>query len=411
MKFFLPACVFAFVSVANAQVTHYDVRLTPDFEHHLLRGVEEITFAHMAGLVEWNKQAGMQILKAEVADGDITNQEETVRIVLRQGGTHRLKVEYTAPPGKGFNWPSGDEGFDTAFYCEAWIVCDNSPGQRATLRLEVVLPDAGGDWNAVGPGERLKVSNSSHVVFEQRAPVQTYLFSFAVARLKLMTEGRFSVYAADDDHGIVFERTSDVYQYLRGLATVDPVNKNYAQAFLPPDGLGQEAAGMALMSAGYLTQIEENDSVYLMAHELAHQWWGVTVGIRSWSDFWLNEGMAEFVADAYVSTYGGRGAYEQRMVRLRERMDAIRAAGKDRPLHWEGWKDAHEALGELPYVKGALFLDRLRTQLGERAFWTGLGKYTALHAGGLVDSRDFQKAMESTSGLDLKSLFDAAVYQ
>jgi len=92
-------------------------------------------------------------------------------------------------------------------------------------------------------------------------------------------------------------------------------------------------------------------------------------------------------------------------------MQKLRDEGKDRPLHWEQWKDAHEALGAIPYVKGALFLDRLRTELGEEKFWRGIGLYTSRNARKLVDSRDFQRAMEEASGQDLRQRFDEAVYR
>lgn len=147
-----------------------------------------------------------------------------------------------------------------------------------------------------------------------------------------------------------------------------------------------------------------------MAHELAHQWWGVLVGIRSWSDFWLNEGMATFMADAYLEHHNGRAAYDQEIASTKDRMEELRAQGKDRPLHWEAWKDAHDALGRLPYVKGALFLDRLRTELGEEKFWGGIALYTSRNAQRLVDSQDFERAMEDASSRDLKPLFDEAVY-
>ena len=164
------------------------------------------------------------------------------------------------------------------------------------------------------------------------------------------------------------------------------------------------------MSEEYLADLTDKDDVQLMAHELAHQWWGVLVGIRSWSDFWLNEGFAEFMSDAYIEKHQGRAAYEKQMADLKERMQKLREGGKDRPLHWEEWKDAHEALGEIPYVKGALFLDRLRTELPEVTFWRGIGLYTSRNARRLVDSTDFQRAMEEASGRDFRELFDEAVY-
>jgi len=299
------------------------------------------------------------------------------------------------------------------------MVCNSSPAQRATLRLEIVIPfQPGGAMSlrAVGAGKRGKqwrAKDGNHFVFDQGEAVQTYLFSFGVAKLGVADVERVSLYAPSlDAKAAALGKTREAYSFLREKASVSLVDPHYTQAFLPTlgRGFGQEAAGMALMSEEYLADLTDKDAVQLMAHELAHQWWGVLVGIRSWSDFWLNEGFAEFMSDAYIEKHQGRVAYEKQMADLKERMQKLREEGKDRPLHWEQWKDAHEALGEIPYVKGALFLDRLRTELLEETFWRGIALYTARNARRLVDSTDFQRAMEEASGRDFRELFDEAVY-
>jgi aminopeptidase N len=91
-------------------------------------------------------------------------------------------------------------------------------------------------------------------------------------------------------------------------------------------------------------------------------------------------------------------------------MDELRTAGRDRPLHFEGWKDAADALGPLPYVKGALFLHRLRTEVGDELFWHGLAIYTRRHAGQLVDSADFQRDFQEATRRDLSALFGQQVF-
>jgi aminopeptidase N len=415
-------CVFCafFAAAVVAQSTHYSVTLVPDFERQLLRGEETIEFQAEAGAVEWEKQAGLRVVSADVADGEVTVAEQAVRVRLRSGGRHRLKLKYTAAAGRGIKWFADNAGLATAFYCEAWMVCDNSPGQRATLQLEIAVPfgpltQGTSGFQAVGPGRRGKEwrgRDGDHFVFEQSEPVQTYLFSFGVARLDVEVDGMFSIYAQKmDANKVAFAKTADAYAFLRAAASVDPMNPHYTQAFLPGPSMGQEAAGMALMSQDDLADLSAKDNVQLMAHELAHQWWGVTLGIRSWSDFWLNEGFAEFMSDAYIERHQGRAAYDKRIAELQGRMKKLREEGKDRPLHWEKWKDAHEALGPIPYVKGALFLARLRTELGDEIFWRGIGLYTSGNARRLVDSGDFERAMEKASGRDLKALFDEAVYR
>ena len=416
----LACIVCAFSSAAAlAQATRYSVKLVPDFEHQLLLGDERIEFQADRGVVEWQKQAGLHVVSANVADGEVTLADQAVRVRLRSAGRHSLELKYTAAPARGLRWFDDNAGLLTAFYCEAWTVCDNSPGQRATLKLEIVVPltamtPGASGFRAVGPGTRGKEwrgQDGDHFVFEQMDAVQTYLFSFSVARLGVAVDGKFSIYAQKTDRNAeVFAKTADAYAFLRTIASVDPMNSHYAQAFLPMRSLGQEAAGMALLGRDDLADLVDKDDVKLMAHELAHQWWGVSVGIRSWSDFWLNEGFAEFMSDAYIEKHLGRAAYEEQIAELQDHLKKLRAADKDRPLHWEKWKDAHEALGPIPYVKGALFLARLRSELGDGTFWRGIGLYTSGNVGRLVDSLDFERAMEKASGRDLKVLFDEAVY-
>ena len=414
----LSAIIFAFAYFASAAATagsaaHYSVKLTPDFEHRVMRGEEQIEFEHAAGNLEWQKQPGLQVGGMKCPDGEVTSDDTSVRVRLAASGKHVTRFEYTAAAARGIRWFDGGAGFITAFYCDTWMICDNSPVQRATLRLEIVLPAASG-LRTVGPGQLTKQFEDKegvHFVFEQSAPAQTYLFSFAAAKLDVSAEGKYQLYAKSADHKAALAKTSDAYAFLRSKAGVDPINSEYGQAFLPlPTGFGQEAAGLALMSEQYLSDLEQKDDVALMAHELAHQWWGALVGVRSWSNFWLNEGMAEFMSAAYLEKHQGKAAYEQKIAENRARLSELREQGKDRPLHWEGWKDAHDALGAIPYVKGVLFLDRLRTELGPEKFWKGIALYTSRNAGRLVDSRDFQRAMEEASGRDLKALFDEAVY-
>ena len=395
---------------APEEATRYSVTLRPDFKKQVFQGEEQLDFQAAAGVVQFSKQPGLRITK--VTGGSLVKDGASVRVRLRKSGRQSLRFRYTVAAGRGLKWLANDKGFLSTFYCDGWMICNDRPDHRASMRLEIVLPPS--DFLPVGPGRLVsstQVKGERHFVFEQAQPVQTYLFSFAAGRLLSSSDGDFIIYAGAGGHGIALQKTAAAAAFFREKASTEPLNRTYTQVFLPETGLGQEAAGLALMSEEYLQALEREDEVDLMAHELAHQWWGVLVGIRSWSDFWLNEGMAEFMADAFIERHQGRRAYEQRMAKLHQRMLALQKEGKDRPLHWDGWKDAHEALGPVPYVKGALFLDNLRKQLGESRFWQGIALYTRRHARSLVDARALQRAMEEASGRSLSTLFDEAVYK
>jgi hypothetical protein len=86
------------------------------------------------------------------------------------------------------------------------------------------------------------------------------------------------------------------------------------------------------------------------------------------------------------------------------------AAGFDKPLSWPGDYPSLSVRRGVQYSKGALFMDALRRELGDAAFWAGLKRFTRAHAGGVVNSRDLQRAFEAESGRDLQPLFAAWVY-
>src|ERR1700682_1325662 len=91
-------CAFS-AAAAVAQSTHYSVKLVPDFERQLLRGEETIEFQADAGAIEWEKQAGLRVVSADVADGEVTVAEQAGGVPLRTGGGARLKSKYTGEAG------------------------------------------------------------------------------------------------------------------------------------------------------------------------------------------------------------------------------------------------------------------------------------------------------------------------
>src|SRR5437867_10951124 len=137
------SCALSCAATTMAQSTHYSVKLAPDFEHQLLKGDETIEVQADAGEVEWQKQAGLRVMSANVADGDVTVNEHAVRVRLRSGGKHILGVKYTASAGGGMRWvasavplraDSSDSGFSTALYWEEVFVSSTTHGYRATSR-------------------------------------------------------------------------------------------------------------------------------------------------------------------------------------------------------------------------------------------------------------------------------------
>ena len=148
----------------------------------------------------------------------------------------------------------------------------------------------------------------------------------------------------------------------------------------------------------------------MLAHELAHQWWGNLLTCSDWKELWLNEGMAGFMTAAYKEQRWGRAAYDSEIAVARKAWDAARTAGEDEPLSWQGTYSALKAKRRIAYGKSMVFLDALRSQLGDDVFWQGVHRYTNANAGRSVTAMDLERAFEAASESDLSAIFKTWAY-
>ena len=248
-------------------------------------------------------------------------------------------------------------------------------------------------------------------------PYSAYLFGFVIgnfARVDVRTESARLSYLSDvaDPARLQqrFAETPEMVRFLSEKAGLPLPVGDYGQLLVAGDE-AQEAASYSVLGVDALpTRPGDPAEDWAIVHELAHQWWGNLVSCATLGEFWLNEGITTFMTAAWKEHRYGRAAYEAELDVARGNLARARAKGFDKPLAWSG---AYPSLGTrraVQYSKGALFMDRLRTVLGDDAFWSGLRRYTREHAGGTVASIDLERAMERSSGRDLRALFVEWVY-
>ena len=173
----------------------------------------------------------------------------------------------------------------------------------------------------------------------------------------------------------------------------------------------QEMSGFTVLSESYGAEVlADEKEIWLGAHELAHQWWGNMVTCVDWNHFWLNEGIATFIAAAYKEHRFGRQEYMREIELYRKRYEKVRDAGKDRSLVFPNWDRPTSEDRSLVYNKGAYVIHLLRQELGERRFWPAFRQYTRAYFGKSVTTRDFQITMERASKRDLREFFSKWVY-
>jgi aminopeptidase N len=149
--------------------------------------------------------------------------------------------------------------------------------------------------------------------------------------------------------------------------------------------------------------------VSLVAHEVAHQWFGDSVTQSTWSDLWLSEGFATYFAALFIRKTDGEDAFRTYMARARETY--LGNANSTRtPLHDTETEDLMRLLNPNNYQKGAWILHMLRMELGDGHFFAGIKRYYEQHKNETASSEDLQIALEKASGRELKPFFTSWVY-
>lgn len=406
-------------------VLHYDVSIDVNLETHEIEGRTAIDLrARTAGQDRLQFSANSLQIESVTLGGRplAATMKDDALVVdlprpLRAG--ERAKVGFTykgqAARGLTFNGASVYSGY---FACD-WMICNlDDFGEKASIDLVLRAP---GGMISHGPGvlkrRTILPDGSERLLWRETRPYSAYLYGFALGDFKQakVQAGRtelvyLSSTAAPERLKSLFAPTADMLEFLQGKAGVPFPHARYVQVHSPGSD-AQEASNFSVIGEQVIApRLSDPQEDWAIVHELAHQWWGNSITCTDISQFWLNEGITTFMVAAWKEHRWGRAAYERELSLFQGRLDAVKRAGGDHPLTYAGPYPSLSARRAIQYSKGALFVDRLRRELGDDAFWAGLKRYTRDHAGGVVDSRDFQRSMEKSARRDLSALFDEWVY-
>lgn len=435
LLFILPSFYLILFAISvNAQpkparsidVLHYDAQVEPDIAGKSVKGKVMIRFASRV-----NNLTSMDFDRGELTIDSVrenkvaqnyTTSERRLKVTLsrpaRLNERREIEVEYHGTPRRGIRFFPEQKQVYTVFTTNQWMVCVDVPDDKATLRLKLIVPS---DLTAVANGRlagRSRFSDSKVAQdWRQDIPVPSYVFGFAAGPYRTITEqhGRVQLrYLAtkhsDEEIKRIFRETAGMIVFFEARAGVRYADSTYTQV-LGAGSADQEMSGFTVLSESYGAEVlEDEKEIWLGAHELAHQWWGNMVTCVDWNHFWLNEGIATFIAAAYKEHRFGRQEYMREIELYRKRYEKVRDAGKDRSLVFPNWDRPTSEDRSLVYNKGAYVIHLLRQELGERRFWAAFRQYTRAYFGKSVTTRDFQTTMERASRRDLREFFSKWVY-
>jgi aminopeptidase N len=300
-----------------------------------------------------------------------------------------------------------------------WIPTYGPPHDKATWEMVATVPAAytvvsNGRLVSDRPGPaRGKAARTHTVSYSQDKPASTYLISLVVAPLKKVTDRWHDVpleyYVYPEDLPLarrLFGVTADMMETYTKLTGVKYPWPRYAQTTVTDFVGGMENVGATTLVDWLPDARAYRDRPWyqrsLIPHELAHQWFGNLVTTENWVNYWLNEGMAEFMAGQYWGTKLGRRAEDDFYL---EQYRRFLAADERRRVPLASFNSNNV------YSKGALVLEMLKKYLGPERFWASINRYLTRHAYGNAVSDDLRRSVLNATGENLDWFWNQWVYQ
>lgn len=330
---------------------------------------------------------------------------------VREGDVLETRVRYEGEPvpadrgqlgGNGWYHTSSGGAFvlgepESASY---WFPVNEHPRDKASFTLTASVPEG---WTAVSigtSGEPTTKDGWTTTTWTESDPIASYLTVFAVDKFTMETgqlpDGtpvRNAFAPGADEARDKAERTEEVIAFLESRFGDYPAS-TVGGIYLDTD------PGFALETQGTPTYPTE-PTVDLLVHELAHQWYGNSVSIRSWADICLNECFAGYAAWLWSEEKEGTDLdadYCNQIELWRDHADFWA-----RPLYDMGAGNEFDAV----YDKGPLAVHALRLRIGDEAFDRLLREWPAEHANGNASWEQFEEFTERIAGEELDGFFDA----
>lgn len=407
------------------RVTRYELDLNYRINTNLLLGRARLSAVATHSLTRFSLDlAGLRVTKVAVNGRRaqrFTTRGRKLHIwpekPLPVGATIMVDVHYTGNPRpvRGMWGEVGwDELTDGALVASqpngaaSWFPCNDHPSNKASYRITL---EADSSYRVVGNGKLLsRTARGSRTtwVYDQPEPMATYLASVQIGAYEVVEVAKRPVRQQAALPQRLVRQFAD--RFARQPAMMSAFEKLFGPFPFPQytvviadDDLEipVEAQAMSIFGADFLGGHGEER---LIAHELAHQWFGNSLTVESWQHIWLHEGFACYAEWLWSEQSGGPSA-GQLAARHRERLAELR---QDLVIADPG---PNLMFDDRLYKRGALTLHALRCTVGDDSFFTLLHAWTATHRHGSVSTRQFIEHAEQYSARFLRNLFIPWLYE
>ncbi len=350
-----------------------------------------------------------------------TSVEVTIgyRVTKPKLGLHFIGPDRHYPTKPVQAWTQGEDEYN-----RYWFPCHDAPQERATTETILTVPQR---FTAVSNGALVRQTHNRSARtrtfhWKQNVPHSPYLVSLAVGeftkledRWKNVPVLYFCQPGREADAQRAFGKTPKMIDFFSRRLGVPYAYAKYSQVAAVDFIYG----GMENTSSTTQTALTLHDerahldfsSDPLVAHELAHQWFGDLVTCKDWSHAWLNESFATYFEALFKEYDMGPDEF---MYELRGNAEAYFDEDRERyrrPLVTRFYKNTNDLFDRHLYEKGSLILHMIRRQLGDADWWRSMNLYLKRHRTQNVETLDLINAIQDATGKNLRPFFDQWVYK
>lgn len=418
---------------------HYRVSLEFDLDARTFQGENRITLTPLAaGIDRFELDAeGLTIESAVDQEGrelSLERSDTSVVVLFPRppafGDTLDVTVSYQGEGSReGFFFDDANEDHPRMVSTDSWpdeahhwIPLYDYPNDKVTHELIVTVPEGN---RVLSNGRLIAVTEDDDAGtatwhWSQEQPHATYLMMLAIGPFAVIEDSlgdlpiAYWVYPdAIEDARWIFAKTPRMIAYYSDLFDYPYPWAKYDQVTTPHVGGGAEATSATILGDGVIhDRRAEQDFSWerVIAHEIAHQWWGDLITLREWSHAWMNESFGTY--SDYLWTRHERGDDEGAWALSGKKNAYLREAHTRyvRPIVFNRYERPHDNFDSHTYPKGAAILHQLRFLLGDELFFRALSTFLHDHAFESVDTHDFMRTVNEVAGRDMDWFFEQAVF-
>lgn len=377
-------------------------------------------------LVNEQRGKGMTVTSVDEGDKEVsfehTNGRLSIKTPVKTGDLRHFEITYKGVPATGLIIAKNKHG-DRTFFGDNWpdrgrnwLPIVDHPSDKATVEWIVTAPS---HYQVIGNGALVERTNLSDDL------TLTHWKSIVQIPTKVMVIGaaRFAIQQAGEVAGVPItswvypqDRKNGFYDYEMAVEITDWFVHHvgdYPYAKLANVQSKTQFGGMENASNIFYSENSVNGkrtAEGLIAHEVAHQWFGNSASEANWHHIWLSEGFATYFTILYFEQKYGKTRARQDLLANRKQITTA-PYSQNNPVVNTKIEQYMQLLNVNSYQKGGFVLHMLRREVGDEIFWLAIQKYYDQYKLSNALTEDLQVIFEDASGKDLDQFFKQWIYQ